>query len=443
LTSKKRGGSGEASLNLDSPAGRSRVTTGGGFMGKEWDATEVAFKVKTWRAVYRVLRPGGHLVAFGGTRTHHRLMCAIEDAGFEIRDVLMWLYGNGFPKSLDISKAIDKAKGAEREAVEKKMGDVGMQGGHMHSGRESRVVEADVTAPATELAQAFEEYGTALKPAYEPIIWAMKPLDGTFARNAEKWGCGGINVDAGRIEGPKGDGVWGTSNATCAPTINASRDQHDFRSQQHPQGRFPANVLLDETAADMLDRQSGMRTSGRLGPGHTDHGKDSGVLGAYKGRSIDCEFGGDSGGASRFFYTAKADGNERWFFCAECRTVQSMGEREGHAHGCPAGKPWPHIHAHPTQKPAELMEYLLKLFDTPRGGKVIDPFCGSGTTLVAAARLHREAVGIEREPEYAEIARRRVADPRSLRGDRAGRRRKAETRQCRLQIAEGKVRSDE
>src|SRR5579862_2961736 len=205
LTTGKSGGSGAASLNQNSPAGRSRIGTG--FMGKAWDGGDVAFRPGTWSAVMRVCKPGAFLLAFGGTRTFHRLACAIEDAGWEIRDTLMWLYGSGFPKSLDISKAIDKQAGAEREVIGRKP----KMGGVVHKpngtgwdrpwqsepGAEDRLL--NITDPSTDAAKLWDGWGTALKPAWEPIIVAMKPLDGTFAENAQKHGVAGLNIEGGRI----------------------------------------------------------------------------------------------------------------------------------------------------------------------------------------------------------------------------------------------------
>jgi site-specific DNA-methyltransferase (adenine-specific) len=207
LTAGKRGGTGAASLNTQSPAGRSRIGAGGGFMGQAWDATGVAFDAATWEAVRRVAKPGAMLLAFGGTRTFHRMACAIEDAGWELRDTLMWVFGSGFPKSLDISKAIDKAAGAER--------DLGA------------------------LAAQWRGYGTALKPAYEPIILAMNPLDGTYAANAEQWGVAGLNIDACRI----GDYV----NTTPPGTDRYNQANYE---QGYRPGAYPSNGRAGEASAE-------------------------------------------------------------------------------------------------------------------------------------------------------------------------------------------------
>src|SRR6185437_12416714 len=219
------------------------------FMGKGWDKGVPG--VEFWKEFLAVAKPGAMLLAFGGTRTFHRMTAAIEDAGWEIRDCLMWLYGSGFPKSLDISKAIDKSKGAEREITGKYTDPDGItrtkrsDGIWSSDGADSRYV----TAPATDLAKQWNGWGTALKPAWEPIIVAMKPLDGTFAENAEKWGVAGINVDGGRIGTDeiksatiqRNGGIWASDGEGGA--------RHNGNGTSNPQGRWPANLLLDEEAA--------------------------------------------------------------------------------------------------------------------------------------------------------------------------------------------------
>ena len=279
------------------------------FMGKHWDKSGVAFQVATWESIYRVLKPGAYLVAFGGTRTYHRMTCAIEDAGFEIRDCLCWLYGSGFPKSLDVSKAIDKAAGAERETnrVATRKGNAerlgeGNQGatyGDSHGGFTT------ISDPITYAAKQWEGWGTALKPAFEPIVLARKPLIGTVAENVLKHGTGAINIDACRIgtEGGTSGADAGPSNGIYGNGLNGS-----FGRPIPGLGRWPANVLLDELAAEMLDEQSGdvgggfgVRGSGSL-DGRTSY--------AMPGQGQTVGFG-DSGGASRFFYVAKPSREER------------------------------------------------------------------------------------------------------------------------------------
>jgi len=357
------------------------------FMGKDWDhgVPGVAF----WREALRVAKPGAMMLAFGGTRTFHRLTCAIEDAGWEVRDVVSWLYGQGFPKSADISKLIDKQAGAEREIVGRKTGRSAtpvsdMRGGHMHAGgtKAGAFDASAITAPATPAAQTWHGWGTALKPAWEPVILAMKPLDGTFAENAGKWGVAGLNVDGARI--PITDGATMARNNKPGDNgwKNASGGPNAAALNGEPSGRWPANLLLDEAAAEALDAMSGVSKS-TGGGGYRPAGTDTrnGIYGKYGDRQLPGNVGlGDTGGASRFFYVAKASRRDRG---------------EGNIH--------------PTCKPTQLMQYLVRLTSTPTGGVVLDPFMGSGTTGVACMLEGRSFVGIEREAEYIEIARRRIA----------------------------------
>lgn len=355
------------------------------FMGKGWDHAVPG--VEFWQEAYRVLKPGAHMLAFGGTRMFHRMAVAIEDAGFEIRDTLSWLYGSGFPKSHDVGKAIDKAAGADREVI----GPSRSNGLAMKPGKSTFVGEflgerpkaPDVTAPATDAAKQWDGWGTALKPAWEPIIVARKPLEGTVAHNVLTHGTGAINVDACRIgtaggtaKGtfPKGEslGVYGNG-------INGACEIVDLGK-----GRWPANVVIDEVAAELLDQQSGVSTSKRADRGKGIDGptfkNPNGVLHGVRGHD-------DTGGASRFFYIAKASRSER-----------------------NAGLDTPSTH--PTVKPISLMRWLVRLV-TPPGGIVLDPFAGSGSTGCAAALEGVEFIGIEREAEYVEIAERRIAHWRS------------------------------
>lgn len=312
----------------------------------------------------RVLKPGGHLVAFGGTRTYHRLTSALEDAGFEIRDCLMWLYGSGFPKSLDVSKAIDKAAGASRPVIGREVVDVGMQGGHMHTGRRVERVERDVTGPATDEAIRWQGWGTALKPAWEPIVLARKPLaERNVAANVLVHGTGAINVDACRIGT---DETWDGGGPT-KPREGGIGFASSSSSSSHPRGRWPANLVLDEDAAALLDAQSGELTSGKGDRLHRNTDKFRGVYSPYAGNQMaEGALYGDSGGASRFFYTSKAD----------------REDRDGSKH--------------PTVKPVDLMKWLVTLV-TPPGGTILDPFMGSGTTIYAARELGFRVVGIDRD----------------------------------------------
>ena len=305
-----------------------------GFMGKSWDSSGVSYDVKTWVAILRVLKPGGHLLAFGGTRTYHRMACAIEDAGFEIRDQLQWLYGSGFPKSRNVG-----------------------------DGR-----------------------GTALKPANEPICLARKPLsEKTIAANVLRWGTGALNIDASKVKytseadkasaTPQGK-CTGKSGALAGGTQN-ERDRSEFERPDQ-KGRFPANVILDEKAGEILDQQSGNLTSGAMVGAYKGTTKNKGVCFGEYGYSLK-KIEPSSGGASRFFYCAKASSAER-----------GSGNN------------------HPTVKPISLISYLVRLI-TPPAGLVLDPFLGSGTLMKAARGLNVDWLGIEMNPEYVEIAKGRIS----------------------------------
>ena len=377
------------------------------FMGKGWD--KILPSPITWKQCLRVAKPGAMMLVFGGTRTFHRLTCAIEDAGWEIRDCMMWLYGSGFPKSHDISKAIDKAAGAEREVVgdnpNNRPNCVGKQ---MHT-MSAPITIQPITAPATDLAKQWDGYGTALKPAWEPIIVAMKPLDGTFAQNAEKWGVGGLWIDGGRI----GTEIITQHRNSGGRKFVRKYDGHGTNLpvdgiKTQTQGRWPANVILDEEAGVMLDEQSGVSKSN---PTRKNKG---GVLntGSSYGQGIrksDWNGPGDSGGASRFFYCAKASRSER----NAGLEGMPLGELPASARSKPApGRKdalgQPRQNNHPTVKPLKLMEYLCKLTRTPEGGVVLDPFGGSGTTAVACRNTGRKYILIEKDPHYCEIVRARV-----------------------------------
>ena len=350
-----------------------------GFMGKKWDSTGIAYNVELWKECLRILKPGGHLLAFGGTRTYHRMACAIEDAGFEIRDQMQWIYGSGFPKSHDISKAIDKKLGAKREVIGKSDSKGIRSGSGNYVGDNYKQVGYDITIPATPEAKQWDGWGTALKPANEPIVLARKPIsEKTIAENVMKWGTGALNIDGCRIGTEeiktygkrKGQGVSLEWSKYTSP--------EGYEGEIH-QGRFPANVILDEEAGRMLDEQSGVTRSGKV---KSDKGAYSGVstTGFLRGITTTQNQHGDSGGASRFFYCAKASKKER-------------GEGNNH----------------PTVKPVKLMEYLITLI-TPPNGIVLDPFFGSGTTGIAAVNLGFHYIGFEIDKTYCDIAAKRISD---------------------------------
>lgn len=438
------------------------------FMGRAWDRHDSPIDFQRWCEVWgreclRILKPGGHLLAFGGTRTYHRLVCGLEDAGFEVRDSIHWIYGSGFPKSLDVSKAIDKVRDwtlVERlsDEIKRARAESGMslaeigqvtlvatdgtygkwyhRGGHMffETGRslpsrpeweqlrhvlpitpafdavyeeaersviqertmtqgggtslqmrmgEVREVRADITAPATEAAKQWQGWGTALKPAHEPIVVARKPLSGTVAANVLEHGTGALHIDACRIEHASVADLAaskaknpGRTDTVTSEVYGAGRPQQSVNES----GRWPANVALDEDAAAEMDQQSGTTPSNarrNKGTGLGYHGAD-GERGAWSGSD-------DAGGASRFFpvfrYEAKADTSERPL------VVNGV--------------------AHETVKPLALMRWLVRLVTQP-GGVVLDPFAGSGTTAEACLLEGFSCVAVEREADYLPLIKQRL-----------------------------------
>ena len=375
-----------------------------GFMGKSWDNSGIAYDVTVWQQCLRVLKPGGHLIAFGGTRTYHRMTCAIEDAGFEIRDQIQWIYGSGFPKSLDVSKAMDKQAGAVRDVVDS-YERLGRSGGIL--GAET-VITRNITAPSTDLAKQWHGWGTALKPAHEPAVLARKPLRGTVADTVAQWGTGALNIEGARVAAD--DAQW-TRHGTAD---NGMWSKKRIYQENTTAGRWPSNVILDEEAAQVLDGQSGVtKGSGsqtklnrtRQGWMHTNAHHN-----AKEANSPDNY--GDSGGASRFFYVAKASKAEReaGLDGVELRKLDIGDE-------APSGGSWERrdgrtsdqrANHHPTVKPLALMRYLVRMV-TPPGGVVLDPFMGSGSTGCAAMLENMRFVGIDLTPEYVDIAERRIA----------------------------------
>jgi site-specific DNA-methyltransferase (adenine-specific) len=377
-----------------------------GFMGKTWDKRGVAFDPATWAECLRVLKPGGHLLSFGGARTWHRLAVAVEDAGFEIRDSIAWLYGQGFPKSLDVGKAIDKAArgvpqggsdptspnhGKYRTTTTEGKRWEGDSGQGYGAGGSRFLADGQASGSATALAgsgaadnaadaRKWQGWGTALKPAHEPIMVARKPLCGTVAANVLQHGTGALNINACRIETdedrtrpPRTPNALYGNGAGTNLTASAS----------HPAGRWPANVALDEGQAAALDEQSGNRKSGwrdtdistDVGGGSFSTRKTAGTGSHY----------GDQGGASRFMYVAKAPKSER-------PVVNGI--------------------SHATVKPLTLMRWLVRLV-TPPGGAVLDPFAGSGTTIEAAMLEGFDVIGIEREATYLPLIDARIARARA------------------------------
>jgi DNA modification methylase len=364
----------------------------------------------------RVLKPGGHLLAFGGSRTYHRLAVAVEDAGFEVRDQMMWLYGSGFPKSLDVSKAIDKAAGVERKVVGSKITGNARTGRSWAEGEAGGQIMVDETAPATADAKKWSGWGTALKPAHEPIVVARKPLVGTVAENVLRFGTGALNVDGCRIGIADGDEPSAEHRTATFGTQETESGGDGSGGWAAASGRWPANLILDEEAGRLLDEQSGELTSG-ANPTRRGSDKFRHAYGEFVGQE-ECERarGADAGGASRFFYCAKAGKAERnagldafEINRPDNRTVTGMGtfEEKGVQ---------PQRNHHPTVKPISLMAYLARLV-TPPAGTVLDPFLGSGTTGCAAALEGFDFIGIEREAEYIAIAEARIAWWEKHKGD--------------------------
>jgi site-specific DNA-methyltransferase (adenine-specific) len=458
--------------------------SGSGFMGKEWDAfvPQPIF----WIEVFRVLKPGCHVLAFYGTRTYDWGVMAMRFAGFEVRDCIQWLYGSGFPKSHNISKALDKMEGAEREVIGKK------ERGSVEEAKERGVGFLSdpanrnntkqfgygtelITAPSTDSAKQWDGWGTALKPANEPIVLARKPLEKglSIAENILKWGVGGINIDASRI------GLTDKDNKDNGRVINRNiRESEDGWGMQDNkadrvevlsnQGRFPANIILthhedceckgtkkvkaikggnsgtignevygkfngeknndgcgfgDENGQEevenwdchedcpirILDEQSGVSKS-------SNTKRNRNTLGSFGMPNDETPEYNDKGGASRFFYVAKASKSERNKGLEEFDTKQTQGGGGGigdyeddvnSASGKYGSEKAPNKNFHPTVKPIKLMQYLVKLI-TPPNGIVLDPFCGSGTTGVACKLDGFQFVGLEQDPEYFRIAEARI-----------------------------------
>jgi site-specific DNA-methyltransferase (adenine-specific) len=346
-----------------------------GFMGQKWDGGDIAFRPETWAAVMRALKPGAHLVAFGAPKNVHRLTCAIEDAGFEIRDQLLWVFGVGFPKNHDAKKAMGKASDVDlfREALGSAAG-------------------------------KWDGWGTALKPAYEPIILARKPLAGTVQENLREHGCGALNIDACRVSHVTVGGGNLALNPHLRNSINGGNGGQIFPAENerrvvtpHTAGRWPANLLHDgsDEVVECFPAQAGA-----LAPVHRRNAdKFRNTYGAFQG-DVDEDgstFRGDEGSAARFFYCTKATDGERVFRCRECGAHQVGKPKCGHKK----------FDSHPTVKPISLLRYLARLI-VPAGGLVLDPFAGTGTTAHAVLSEGGRAVLIENEAPYQGDIRQRM-----------------------------------
>ena len=367
-----------------------------GFMGKGWDDSGIANNPKLWKEVLRVLKPGGHLLSFSHSRTYHRQAVAVEDAGFEIRDQIMWIYGSGFPKSHNIGKSVDKLLGNEREVVGSKGSYRDMRGGaldpNLTQDRERlEIMETKGNSP-------YEGWGTALKPAHEPIVMARKPFNGTVAKNVLEYGTGGINIDECRV-------------GTDEITTNGYGDkgfvaQEGYEPSTH-QGRFPANIIFDEEAGKILDEQSGKLNKQAKCKTDNKSGWQNEYVGGDKVNVVERKLYLDEGGASRFFYCPKASKKDR---NDGCDKLEEKGYSINQAHNSKTLEERYTLKSknnHPTVKPTDLMAYLIRLV-TPKGGTVLDPFMGSGSTGKASVREGMDFIGIEREDEYMEIAKTRI-----------------------------------
>jgi len=455
--------------------------SGSGFMGKEWDA--FVPQPLFWKEVFRVLKHGGHVVAFYGTRTYDWGVMAMRFAGFEVRDCIQWLYGSGFPKSHNISKAIDKMYAAEREIIGvSKNWRESKRGREKYGKMEVRGENAGLlTKSATEEAKQWDGWGSALKPANEPIVLARKPLEKglSIAENVLKWGTGGINIDGCRVVYSKDDHVMkyeGYQNGTYKSEYQEGTSyKHGNQVQINPSGRFPANIILThhpececkgikkikaiKGGTGEATMKSGMGKNGIYGKySHDKLGDNAGGLGDENGEETvedwnchpDCpikildeqsgisksndtkrnrstlgSFGmpndetpeySDKGGASRFFYVAKASKSERNKGLEDFDKKQTVGGGGGignylddvnSASGKYGSEKAPSQNFHPTVKPVKLMQYLVRLV-TPPSGIVLDPFCGSGTTGIACKLEGFQFVGMEQDPEYAKIAEGRI-----------------------------------
>lgn len=381
------------------------------FMGKKWDYDVPSQEI--WEECLRVLKPGGYLLAFAGTRTQHRMAVRIEDAGFEIRDMIAWIYGSGFPKSLNIGKAVDKLEGNEREILDYAIRPDGSKPRVNVTANSAQFGNSDSNDQRkTKGISEWEGWGTALKPALEPVTVARKPLsEKTVAENCLKWGVGGINIDGSRVESSEQietgrAGRSGISNFNAS--IGEERETHS--------GRFPANLIHDGSDEVV----SLFPNTGKAGNIRETEGITAGnsMFGIGDLGKRNPKIQGDNGGsASRFFYCAKASKSERNKGCEDLEEKQTVGggggigdylEDVNSASGKYGSEKAPSKNNHPTVKPIALMEYLVKLV-SKEGATVLDPFSGSGSTLIACKNLNRNYIGCELDEEYIKISEARLS----------------------------------
>ena len=421
-----------------------------GFMGRSWDSTGIAFQKETWELCFKVLKPGGHLLAFSGSRTYHRMAVAIEDAGFEIRDQVMWLYGSGFPKSMNIGKSLDKKLGNEREVVGTLKSKQDIRSGNYVGTATDTNEYSRIDIPITEGNSEWEGWGTALKPAHEPLVLARKPLsEKSVVDNVLKHRTGGINIDECRVEGndakypdsnpdfrdqgrqsKENMGIdklsFGqTENVKRKKVVRKSRDENGVWTDDNsgmksegseyadadPRGRFPSNVMHD--GSDAVKDIFPHTKSGKMKQ-HIEGGQYN-VYGKMYPRDV--ETIGDEGSAARFFYCAKTSRAERnqGLDNLPTKKASSMPGRRN-ADDMKDSKIDNDVtdrfvtekkNIHPTVKPIKLMKYLCRLI-TPKGGTILDPFMGSGSTGMAAKEEKFDFIGIEKEEQYFNIATARI-----------------------------------
>ena len=364
-----------------------------GFMGKSWDASGIAFDKKTWELAFQLLKPGGYLLAFSASRNYHRMAVAVEDAGFEIRDQIMWIYGSGFPKSLNIGMGVDKKQGNERVAVGERTRNVKPFDDDNGWNSNNTTGNHIYTKGNTE----WEGWGTALKPAHEPIVMARKPLEGTVVDNVLEHGVGGINIDECRVgKEILEEQIAGRSNKI------GTFERKDMITPKR-EGRYPANVMHDgsDVVNDIFPNSKGSSGNGNAKVGETSKG-------AIPLRRGEAPLYNDEGSASRYFYCPKTSKSERNQGLIEFDDKQYShdGRKKSIENPYQRNKSISK-NSHPTVKPVELMKYLCRLV-TPKGGTVLDPFMGSGSTGMAAKDEGFDFIGIEREKEYFEISEQRI-----------------------------------
>lgn len=402
------------------PAGEARdgsfARLSKGFMGKTWDGSGIEYNVEAWRRCWEVLKPGGYLLAFGGSRTFYRIACAIEDAGFEIRDTVMWLYGSGFPKSMNIGLAIDKKNGVESEIVGTGKSGTTSKGFNDYQYR----IDAGIysTSGEYEIKKASNKWngwGTAIKPAFEPVIVARKPFKGSCVDNVLKYGVGGVNIDECRIgdetivtSGARKNSMRGDQRTGAA--LGMFQEKEALNTEHN--GRFPSNVIFTYDDNDFEEVCGGLPNGGKNGSISKRYKMNNQVYGEY-GECNTWNAYNDSGSAARYFYCAKASTRDRDeglenMLSQKCNDGRNTPIDNAFQRGETLRK-----NTHPTVKPTDLMQYLVRLV-TPEGGTVLDPFNGSGSTGKAVMyenKDHNKAykyIGIEMTEEYLPIAKARI-----------------------------------